>query len=119
MSRCRTRKSSACVTLVLIGAAALSSCGGENRDEAAAPRRDLYASKEDCLADWGDPGECEERDLRARNGSHRSVFIGGSRGSGAGISRGSSSGRSSGSSGSSSRNTARGGFGSSGRSSGS
>ena len=55
MSR-RPRKSSACVTLVLIGAAALSGCG-----DAPSNRRASYASKEACLADWGDPKECEEQ----------------------------------------------------------
>jgi len=50
----RVRKSSARVTLVLLGVAALSGCG---RDEA---RRDIYASREDCLADWGNtPQDCQ------------------------------------------------------------
>ena len=39
------RKSSGRVTLVLVGVAVLAGCGGQ--------RRDVYASKEDCLADWG------------------------------------------------------------------
>ena len=51
----RPRKSSACVTLVLIGAAALSGCGDQTG------RRASYASKEACLADWGDPKECAEQ----------------------------------------------------------
>jgi len=50
----RVRKSSARVTLVLIGVAALPGCG---RDEA---RRDIYASRADCLADWGNtPQDCQ------------------------------------------------------------
>jgi hypothetical protein len=53
----RARKSSACVTLVLMGAA-LSGCG---QDEGGTLRRDQYASRADCLADWGDPADCEER----------------------------------------------------------
>ena len=57
----RPRKSSACVTLVLIGAAALAGCGDNPTS-----RRASYASKEECLADWGDPKECEEQ---ARSGS--------------------------------------------------
>ncbi len=48
----RLRKSSSRVTLVLIGVAALGGCGGD--------RRDVYASREDCLADWANkPADCE------------------------------------------------------------
>ena len=54
----KIRKSSSRITLVLIGAATLgatlSAC---NRSEV---RRDVYASKQDCLADWGNtPQDCE------------------------------------------------------------
>jgi len=54
----RIRKSSSQITLVLVGAAALgaglSAC---SREEV---RRDVYASKTDCLADWGNtPRDCE------------------------------------------------------------
>ena len=54
----KVRKSSSHITLVLIGAAAvtatLTSCGKEET------RRDVYVSKQDCLADWGnDPKDCE------------------------------------------------------------
>ena len=45
----RPRKSSACVTLVLIGAAALSGCG----DSPSTNRRSSYASKEECLEPVG------------------------------------------------------------------
>lgn len=45
----KLRKSSGTVTLVLIGVAGLAGCGEE--------RRDVYASKEDCLADWGNKAE--------------------------------------------------------------
>lgn len=62
----RPRKSSACVTLVLIGAAALSGCG----DSSAPNRRAQYATKEECLADWGDPKECEQQQARTSSGSH-------------------------------------------------
>lgn len=51
----RNRRRSAQITLVLMGAAALTACG--NRDEA---RRDLYASKQDCVQDWGDEKKCEQ-----------------------------------------------------------
>ena len=49
----KLRKSSSHVTLVLIGVAALGGCGGDDQ------RRDVYASREDCLADWGNkPEDC-------------------------------------------------------------
>jgi uncharacterized protein YgiB involved in biofilm formation len=61
----RPRKSSARVTLVLLGAAALAACG---QDESTL-RRDLYANKEDCLKDWGDEQKCAEQPGPARSGS--------------------------------------------------
>src|SRR5271165_5447790 len=53
----RQRKSSARVTLVLFGAAALAACGQEGETL----QRDLYASKEDCVQDWGDELKCEKQ----------------------------------------------------------
>ena len=50
----RTRRRSAHITLVLLGAAALAGCGDD------ADRRDLYASKQDCVKDWGDESKCEQ-----------------------------------------------------------
>ena len=48
------RKSSARVTLVLVGVAALAAC-----DRLHDERRDVYATREDCLADWGNkPQDC-------------------------------------------------------------
>ncbi len=48
------RKSSA-VTLVVCGVAALSGCSREPQT-----RRDVYASQQDCLADWGNkPEDCK------------------------------------------------------------
>ena len=54
----KVRKSSSHITLVLIGAAAIgATLAGCSRDEI---RRDVYASKQDCLADWGNtPQDCE------------------------------------------------------------
>ena len=54
----RIRKSSGRVTLVLIGAAALTAgLTGCSKEDV---RRDVYASKADCLADWGhSPADCE------------------------------------------------------------
>ncbi len=52
----KTRKSSAKVTLVLIGATLGTTLTGCSQDEV---RRDVYASKEACLADWGNtPQDC-------------------------------------------------------------
>ena len=113
----KLRKSSSRVTLVLIGLTALTGCGEDDT------RRDVYASRDDCLADWGNkPQDCTP----ATDPKHRSsgFFYGpmyGYRSSGSGSSwTGSrSSGRSIGSSSSSSSSSSvsRGGFGSSGRSS--
>jgi hypothetical protein len=113
----KLRKSSSHVTLVLIGVAALSGCGGESK-------RDLYASREDCLADWGNKTEdctpATESQHRSRGfyygptyGSSRSGSSWGSSSGSRSSSGSSSSSRSFSSSGSSSR----GGFGSSGHSS--
>jgi len=44
----RLRKSSGRVSLALVGVAALSACTHEGQT-----RRDVYASRADCLADWG------------------------------------------------------------------
>jgi uncharacterized protein YgiB involved in biofilm formation len=61
----RPRKSSARVTLVLLGAAALASCAQEE----STLRRDLYSNKEDCLKDWGDEQKCAEQSSPGRTGS--------------------------------------------------
>ena len=107
----RKRKSSTRVTLVLLGVAALAGC-----NRADDQRRDIYASREDCLADWGNtPQDCQP----AADPSHRRlgyfygpVYAYHSGGSGSTWTRGSRS------IGSTSSHTARGGFGASGRSSG-
>lgn len=50
----KLRKSSARMTLVLVGVSVLAACG-KNEEM----RRDVYASREDCLADWGNkPEDC-------------------------------------------------------------
>ena len=118
-------KKSSRVTLVLIGLAALGGCGGQ--------RQDVYASREDCLADWGNkPEDCKP----SSNPKHAGMgyFVGplvahslwgrgfsgwGSGDSASGSSRSSfRSGSSSSSSSRSSSSVSRGGFGSSSRSSG-
>jgi uncharacterized protein YgiB involved in biofilm formation len=103
----RPRKSSACVTLVLIGAAALAGCGD------SPGRRAAYPSKEACLADWGDPKECEEQ---PRSASSATRSWGPSSGTWHSYSSGRSRSSSSSSSGSGSHSVSRGGFGSHGSS---
>jgi len=66
----RPRKSSACVTLVLIGAAALAGCS----DNSTTNRRSAYASREACLADWNDPKDCEEQRATGWDGSRHSYW---------------------------------------------
>ena len=72
--RNRTRKSSAHVTLVLLGAAALAGCSDSG--QTGADHRDVYASKEDCLADWRDPQECEEGPAQDSGGVRRRYWYG-------------------------------------------
>jgi uncharacterized protein YgiB involved in biofilm formation len=105
----KLRKSSGRVSLVLIGLAALTGCGQDDT------RRDVYASRDDCLADWGNkPEDCTPA-TGSRYGG-RGYYYGPSYGyhsSGSGSTWGrSSSSRSIGSS-----STSRGGFGSSSHSS--
>src|SRR5207253_3230856 len=67
------RKSSSRITLVFLGAAALAACG----QEGDALRRDVYATKDDCLKDWGDELKCEQQTAPARsNGSHGVYWYG-------------------------------------------
>jgi hypothetical protein len=108
----RFRKSSTRVTLVLIGVAALSGCGrGDDQ------RRDVYASREDCLADWANkPEDCtpaSDPSHRSRGWFYGPSYTYHSGGSGSSWTRGT---RSIGST--SSSHAARGGFGASGRSGG-
>jgi uncharacterized protein YgiB involved in biofilm formation len=95
--RSRPRKSSACVTLVLIGAAAVAGCSPADRKH--------YATKEECVADGGDPADCEQQVVQERDGTRRHYYSY----SGSGYNWG--SGRSPGAGG---RSVARGGFGASG-----
>lgn len=61
----KLRKSSGRVTLVLIGLSALAGCGKEQE-----MRRDVYASREDCLADWGNkPEDCTPATEKRHQGS--------------------------------------------------
>lgn len=108
----RIRKSSSHVTLVLIGAAALTAgLSGCSKDEV---RRDVYASKADCLADWGNtPTDCEPAyDRPTGHGGTTHYYGRPYTYSGSSSMSPSRSGKTIGSS-----TTSRGGFGSSGRSS--
>lgn len=119
----RKRKSSARVTLALIGLATVAGCS-----RAPDMKRDVYASKEDCLADWGNkPEDCTPATDRARHGgggfffygpmyaaSAMNAWRGGTQWNGSGARPGS---RAVESSPASSSGITRGGFGSSGRSS--
>jgi uncharacterized protein YgiB involved in biofilm formation len=111
----KLRKSSGRVTLVLIGVAALAGCSEDDK------RRDVYASKEDCLADWANkPQDCTPATEKRHSGM--GYWYGpsyGYRSNSSGSSWTSNSSRlSSSRSGSSSSSISRGGFGSSGHSSG-
>jgi uncharacterized protein YgiB involved in biofilm formation len=104
------------VTLVLIGLAGLAGCGEDDT------RRDVYRTREDCLADWGNrPQDCTP----STEDKHRGLgyFMGPayafrSAGSGMGWSDGSSDGGGSARRSVRTGSTSRGGFGSSSRSSG-
>jgi uncharacterized protein YgiB involved in biofilm formation len=105
------------VTLVLVGLAGLAGCGGDDA------RRDVYRTREDCLADWGNrPQDCTPSTDQKHHGL--GYFMGPaypvrSAGSGMGWSDSSSDGGGgSGSRRSLGSSVSRGGFGSSSRSSG-
>ena len=108
----KLRKSSR-VTLVLAGIAALSACSSEDDH-----RRDVYKSREDCLADWSNKTEDCSRATEARHAA--SGFWYGPTYPYRSYSSGSSwtSGARSGSRAISSSSVSRGGFGSSAHSSG-
>ena len=65
-----TRRSTATLTLVLIGAAALHGCGNDEEETAT---RDVYKSRADCQRDWGDDvTKCEQQ----ASGPHSGMFYG-------------------------------------------
>lgn len=47
------KRASAHLTLILIGSAALTGCSDPP------DQRDLYATRADCVQDWGDENKCE------------------------------------------------------------
>jgi uncharacterized protein YgiB involved in biofilm formation len=107
----KIRKSSSHITLVLIGAAALGTLAGCNREEI---RRDVYASKQDCLADWGNtPQDCEPAYDRRTGNAATTHYYGRPYSYSGGAASPSRTGKTIGSS-----TVSRGGFGASGHSSG-
>ena len=68
----RTRKRSSRITLVLMGAAALAACS-----DSKPGHRDVYASKQDCVQDWGDEKKCETAPASAGSSTGRSHTGGG------------------------------------------
>ena len=68
----RTRKRSSRITLVLIGAAALAACS-----DSPPEHRDVYASKQDCVQDWGEEKKCEAAPASAGSSTGRSHTGGG------------------------------------------
>ena len=106
----KSRRSTATLSLVLIGAAALQGCGSE--EEPAT--RDVYRTRADCQRDWGqDDQKCEA----VASGPHAGYFLGpmlyGMGRSGAGSSIGSTVAPRAGTNAIGSTHVARGGFGSS------
>lgn len=75
------RRASARVTLVLIGAAALSGCGSE--PDPAQRAQDTYMSLDECAADWGRPDYCERQQITTGAGSstyyHGPIYFPGNR----------------------------------------
>jgi uncharacterized protein YgiB involved in biofilm formation len=70
----KQRRSSPSVTLVLIGASALTGCGEQTADT---QRRDMYASLTDCVQDWGaDPAKCEPVRRTSSGGSSYTHYYG-------------------------------------------
>ena len=68
------RRSSSSVTLVLVGASALTACGQQSPETL---RRDVYASQADCVQDWGsDPAKCEPVRQTSRSGSGYTHYYG-------------------------------------------
>jgi uncharacterized protein YgiB involved in biofilm formation len=61
-----SRRRSAHVSLVLLGAAALAGCSSSSDTD----HRDVYKSKADCVQDWGDQVKCEP----VRDGSYHSSY---------------------------------------------
>jgi uncharacterized protein YgiB involved in biofilm formation len=66
------RKSSRQVTLVLLGAATLVACSQDDR----MLHRDVYANRDDCVADWGDEVKCEQSPVTSQGAFHGFYWYG-------------------------------------------
>ena len=65
----KSRRATATLTLVLIGAASLPACS----DEEDTATRDVYRTRADCQRDWGsDSTKCEQQ----ASGPHTGMFYG-------------------------------------------
>jgi uncharacterized protein YgiB involved in biofilm formation len=64
------RRSSARITLVLIGSAAMAGCSPSPTDIVS----DHYASREECAADWGAPAYCDRVSVAGAGGSGGQVY---------------------------------------------
>ena len=102
----KSRRSTATLTLVLIGSATLYGCGSDETGT-----RDIYRTRADCQRDWGDDAnKCES----VSSGPHSGYFYGPSYGYGhSGSSVGRTAAPRAGSNAIGSTQVARGGFGSS------
>jgi uncharacterized protein YgiB involved in biofilm formation len=67
----KSRRSTATVTLVLIGSAAVYGCGSDDAT------RDIYRTRADCQRDWGDdPNKCEAVSSGPHSGYYYGPFYG-------------------------------------------
>lgn len=107
------RRSSSHVTLVLAGAAALAGC---SRGAESSGKR--YASRAECVADWGNEEDCKEQASTSGHGASSWIYYGAAsslfRGNSMGVRSGTGSVNDTTSG--APRSVSRGGFGSTGRS---
>ena len=71
----RTRRASARITLVLIGAASIHACSDTPQEVV---QRDIYDNRAKCVQDWGDEQKCEPiNDGRSRGYWYGPAYSGG------------------------------------------
>ncbi|MBF0495376.1 MAG: hypothetical protein HQK58_02185 [Deltaproteobacteria bacterium] len=63
------------IVLVLMASASIAACGSDSSDSQNT-RREEYATKEDCMNDWGDPDRCERQSTGYYYGPHYYFFGG-------------------------------------------
>jgi uncharacterized protein YgiB involved in biofilm formation len=54
------------ITLILIASASLAACGPSSQDT----RREIYASREKCVEDWGSEDDCDQQSGGSYHGPH-------------------------------------------------